>query len=136
MKETPLDLDNALDGVSTGDIAAVVVLAPEPMARLKTVTGLHFVGWPDGAALPAGAVASSIDGGAYPGLAKPGETIPAMGIDAVLTLNPRGARKPAAKVFLVDLSQHAGALARHGFDLIKADLETRNGRRVASADHR
>ena len=136
VKETPLDLDNALDGVSTGDVAAVIVLAPQPLARLKSVSGLHFVAWPEGTALPAGAVASTIDGSAYPGFAKPGESIPAMGVDAVLSLSAKGAHKPAAKLFLTDLSQHAGALSRHGFDLIKADIETRSSRRVASAERR
>ena len=136
VKETPLEFDNALDGVSTGDVAAVVLLAPQPATRLATVSGLHLVSWPDAVPLPAGAISSTIEGAAYPGLVKPGETIRALGVDAVLTLSPSGARKPASKTFLTDLSQHSDSLSRHGFDLIKADLETRSTRRVASVDRR
>lgn len=136
IKETPLELDNALDGLSTGDIDAVVVLAPQPDERLRRLAapGLHLVSWPENGSLPAGTVASSIDGSRYPALAKPGETIRAMGVDAVLTLSRKGARQPAAKTFLTALSQHSAQLSRRGFDLIKADLESRSGRRLASAD--
>ena len=138
IREAPLDVDNALDGLSTGDIDAVVILAPHPVQRLKTLsgTGLHLVAWPDGGAVPDGAVAASIDGADYPGLAKPGERISAIGVDAVLTASPKAARSPAAKSFLVALSQHSTALSKHGFDLLKADLESRANRRVASAERR
>ena len=97
--ETPLDLANALDGLVTGDIDAVVVVAPQPDARLKALasSGLHLVAWPDGAALPEGAVAASIDGASYPGLAKPGDKVAAVGVDAVLVASPKGQRQPAAK---------------------------------------
>ena len=138
VREAPLDVDNALDGLSTGDIDAVVILAPQPVQRLKTLagTGLHLVAWPDGGAVPDGAVAASIDGADYPGLARPGERIPAIGVDAVLTASPKAARSTAAKSFLVALSQHSTALSKHGFDLLKADLESRANRRVASAERR
>ena len=138
VKETPLDLDNALDGLATGDIAAVVILAPQPVTRLKGVSapGLHLVAWPDGAAVPSGAVAASIDGADYPALAKPGETINAMGVDAVLTLGPKGTRAPAAKAFLAALSQRSETLSKRGFDLLKADLDSRTDRRVASIERR
>ena len=139
VKETPLDLDNALDGMATGDIAAAVVLAPQPdarLARLKTTSGLHLVPWPEGVAAPAGASMASIPGSAYPGLAKPGDGIRAVGIEAALDASGKGATSPAAKAFLTALTQHSAALSKRGFDLIKADLETRNGRRVASAERR
>ena len=137
--ETPLELDNALDGIATGDVAAVVVLAPQPdarLARLKTTSGLHLVSWPDGAAMPEGAAAATLTGSAYPGLAKPGESIRAVGVEAALDASGKGATSPAAKAFLASLSQHSAALSKRGFDLIRADLETRNGRRIASAERR
>ena len=138
VKETPLDLDNALDGLATGDIDAVVVLAPQPVTRLKTLSapGLHLVAWPQGASVPEGAVAAWIDGGDYPALAKSGEAIAAIGVDAVLTMRPKGARAPAAKAFLTALSQHSGTLSKRGFDLLKADLDSRTDRRVASVERR
>ncbi len=139
VKETPLDLDNALDGIATGDIAAAVVLAPQPdarLARLKTTSGLHLVSWPEGAAVPDGDTLASIPGSAYPGLAKAGDSVRALGVEAALDATSKGATSPAAKAFLTALTQHSAALSRRGFDLIKADLETRNGRRVASAERR
>ncbi len=139
VKETSLELDNALDGMATGDVAAAVVLAPQPdarLARLKTTSGLHLVSWPEGAAAPDGASVTSIPGSAYPSLAKPGDSLRAIGIEAALDASGKGAESPAAKAFLVALSQHSAALSKLGFDLIKADLETRNGRRIASAERR
>ena len=139
VKETPLELDNALDGMATGDVAAAVVLAPQPdarLARLKTTSGLHLVSWPEGVAAPDGASMTSISGAAYPGLAKSGDSLRAIGIEAALDAYGKGATSPAAKAFLVALSQHSAALSKRGFDLIKADLETRNIRRVASAERR
>ncbi|WP_210253113.1 hypothetical protein [Beijerinckia sp. L45] len=138
VKETPLDLDNALDGASTGDIDAVVVLAPQPFERLKTMSrsGLHLLAWPDNASLPAGAVDATIAADAYPGLAKPGETLRAVGVDAVLSVSARGAKQPATKRFMSALAQHSAALSKHGFDLLKADLDARTGSRMASADRR
>ena len=136
--ETPLELANALDGLSTGDIDAVVVLAPQPDARLTKLkaSNLHLVAWPDGAALPDGAVAASIDGAAYPGLAKPGDKVAALGVDAVLVASPKGQHHPAAKAFLGALAQHSAELSRRGFGLVKTDLETHRGRRVANNEAR
>ena len=139
VKETPLDLDNALDGIATGDIAATVVLAPQPdarLARLKTTSGLHLVSWPESEAVPDGDTLASIPGSAYPGLAKAGDSVRALGVEAALDATGKGATSPAAEAFLGALSQHSAALSRRGFDLIKADLETRDGRRVASAERR
>lgn len=134
--ETPLDIDNALDGLSSGDVAAVVMLAPQPIDRLKTVsaTGVHLVSWPEGGSLPDGASTATIDAGAYPTLAKPGDTIRAVGVDATLVISTKGAKQGAAKSFLKSLSLHAETLTKRGFDLLKADLQTRSGRRLASAD--
>ena len=137
VKDTPLDLANALDGLSTGDIEAVVILAPQPVAQLAVLTtpGLHLVSWPDGA-IPEGAVITSIDGNRYPRLAKPGETIRALGVDAVLRMSAKGAKDPAARAFLASLAQNAGALSRHGFDLAKAASGRRGDNRLASAERR
>jgi hypothetical protein len=136
VKETPLDLDNALDGAATGDVDAVVVLAPQPFDRLKGASrsGLHLLSWPETGALPAGAVDTTISADAYPGLVKPGETIRAVGVDAVLHLSTTGAKQPATKRFLSALAQHSANLSKRGFDLLKADLDSRAGSRVASAE--
>lgn len=138
VKETPLDLDNALDGASTGDIDAVVVLAPQPFERLKKMpqSGLHLLSWPDHGSLPQGAVEATIAADTYPGLAKPGEAIHAVGIDAVLSVSAKGARQPATKRFMDALAQHSAALSQHGFDLLKADRDARAESRVASAEKR
>lgn len=136
VNETPLDVDNALDGLSSGDVDAVVMLAPQPIDRLKTVQaeGVHLVAWPEGGTLPSGATAATIDASAYPGLAKPGETIRAVGVDALLTMSARGSKQGAAKSFLKSLSDNAAALTKRGFDLLKADLATRQARHLASVD--
>ena len=139
VKETPLEIDNALDGIATGDVAAALVLAPQPdphLARLKTTSGLHLVSWPEGTVAPDGDTMAAIPGSAYPGLARPGDSVRALGVEAALDASGKGATSPAAKAFLAALSQHSAALGKHGFDLIKADLETRNSRRVASAERR
>lgn len=138
VSETPLDLDNALDGLASGDIAALVVLAPQPdprLARLKTGANLHLVPWPEAAPLPEGTEAARIPATAYPGLATAGDDIRAVGVVIALESAGRPAT-PAAKAFLVALSQHSEALSKRGFDLIKADLDGRASARVASAERR
>ena len=132
---TPLDLANALDGLSTGDLDAVVVLSPVPVAPLAVLktSGLHLVPWPDGTALPTGATMTAIDADRYPTLVKSGESVRAVTVDAVLELTVKGTKAPAAQVFLKTLSQHAAALAKQGFDVRKAELEPRRDNRVASA---
>ncbi len=138
VKDTPLDLANALDGLSTGDLDAVVILAPQPVVELAVVKapGLHLISWPEGGSLPNGAVVTSIEGDRYPQLARPGESIRALGVDAVLTMSAKGAKIAAAHAFLASLSRHAGALSRHGFDLVKADGGGRDVNRLASAERR
>ena len=135
VRTTILDLPNALDGLSTGDLDAVVVLAPPPVAQFAALrtSGLHLVPWPDGVALPTGANAVSIDANRYANLVASGESVRAVAVDAVLDLSVKGAKTPAARTFLATLSQHAAALARRGFDLRKADLDRGAGGRVASA---
>ena len=137
VKDTPLDVANALDGLSTGDIEAVVILAPQPVTQLAVLgtPGLHLISWPEGGSVPDGAVVTSIDGDRYPQLAKPGETIRALGVDAVLRMNAKGAKDPAARLFLASLAQNAGALSKHGFDL-KVAGGGRGDNRLASAERR
>ena len=137
--ETPLELDNALDGLATGDIDAVVVVAPQPDARLSKLHAptLHLVAWPQAATLPEGASATTIDAQAYPGLAKadpakPDAKVAALAVDAVLVESPKGAHQPAAKAFLGALTHHAAALGKRGFVLLQAD----SGRRVANNEQR
>lgn len=138
VKETPLDLDNALDGLATGDVAAVVIVAPQPIERLAklSATGLHLVAWPQDGALPAGASATTIDGARYPSLAKADAPIRTVGIDAVLCISAKGARRPESRAFLAALGQRSATLSKRGFDLIKADLDSRSNRRVASDEAR
>ena len=138
VKETPLDYTNAFDGLATGDVDAVVVVAPQPSAYLAGLraSGLHLVAWPDDVAPPSGASIGAIAGTGYPNLAKPGETIRTVAVDAVLNMSAKGAREPAARAFFASLSQHSAALSKRGFDLLKADLDERGGRRVASAERR
>jgi hypothetical protein len=138
VKETPLDVANALDGLATGDVDAVVILAPQPVAQLAGIKsqGLHLVAWPEDGAMPNGATVASIEASHYPALVKPGETVRAVGVDAVLSLSANGAKQPAARTFLTALSKHSSALAKRGFDLLKADLDSRSDRKVASAERR
>ncbi len=134
--ETPLDVDNALDGVATGDLAALVLLAPAPVPRLKSISqsGLHLIAWPDGGALPAGAVATAIAADTYPNLA--GASVPALGVESVLALTPHGATLPSAKRFLDAVAQHAPALSKRGFELMAANRDRHDDRHVASAERR
>ncbi len=136
VKDTPLDLANALDGLATGDLDAVVVLAPQPVTQLENIKapGLHLVSWPDQGSVPEGASLTSIEGDRYPSLTKPGETIRTVGVDAVLTMSAKGAKDPAARAFLGSLTQNATALSKHGFDRLKADNGQRSADQVASAD--
>ena len=138
VKDTPLDVANALDGLSTGDLDAVVILAPQPVAPLEVVKapGLHLVSWPEGGAVPDGTTLTSIEGARYPALARPGETIRMVGVDAVLTMSAKGAKDPAARAFLGSLTQNAAALSKRGFNLLKADNGKRGADRLASAERR
>ena len=134
VSEMPLELDNALDGLATGDIDAVVVVAPQPDARLTKLRApnLHLVAWPQAASLPEGASATTIDARAYPGLAKPDPKVAAFAVDAVLVESPKGAHQPAARAFLGALNHRAAMLGKRGFVLLQAD----SGRRVANNEQR
>ncbi len=142
VKETPLDDDNALDGLATGDIDAVVVLAPQPAARLARLRapGLHLLAWPDGTAAPAGTSLAVVPAASYKNCAKPGDATRVLAVDAVLTLTAKGAKLPAARSLFASLNQRSAALVaslvRHGFDRLGADLDARTGRRVASDERR
>ncbi len=135
--EAPLELENALDGVATGDVAAVVVLTASPMPRLRALSqsGLHLLSWPNGGMLPAGAVASKIAADAYPNLAGDGGAVSAMSVEAVLALSAHGAALPAAKRFMEAIAQHAPVLSKRGFELMVAS-ETRRGDHLASVTDR
>lgn len=123
VQETPLDIDNALDGLATGDVAAVVLLAPQPFERLAHVStpGVHLVAWPDGVAPPDGASVATIDSAAYPALAAAGAPIRTISVDALLTISAKGNKQAAAKGFLKTLTHNSDVLAKHGFDLLKAE---------------
>ena len=56
VQETPLDLENALDGVSTGDVAAVVLIGDKDVRRLDRLgaTDLHLVSIPSYRPVPYG----------------------------------------------------------------------------------
>ncbi len=136
--ETPLDMDNALDGVATGDVAAVVLLAPAPVPRLKSISqsGLHLIAWPDGGAMPSGAVATAIPADTYPNLTGAGAAVSTLGAESVLALTPHGATLPAAKRFLDAVAQHAPTLSKRGFELMAANRERHDERHLASAERR
>lgn len=138
VKETPLDLDNALDGLATGDVDAVVVLAPDPSEQLEKLRtpGLHLLAWPVGTAAPDGATLSSVPGRDYPRLASANEAIRTLGVDAVLETNKAAAKQPAVRQLLASINGHSAELTRHGFDRLRADLLERSSRRVASAERR
>ncbi len=138
VKETPLDYDNAFDGLATNDVDAVVVLAPQGVERLTKLSapGLHLVSWPEQARLPDGASLGSIAATSYPNLVRTGDSVRAVTVDAVLSMSEKGAKEPAAKRFFASLAQHSAALTKRGFNLLKADLEERTGRRVASVERR
>ena len=139
VKDTPLDYDNAFDGLATGDVDAVVLVAPQGvtprLAKLK-VPGLHLVSWPEQGALPSGATVGTIQATSYPNLVKDGSDVRAVNVDAVLNMNEKGAKQAVARRFFASVAQHSAALSRKGFDLIKADLESRSGNRLASAERR
>lgn len=134
VQETPLDVDNALDGLATGDVAAVVLLAPQPFERLTRVSapGVHLIAWPEGVAPPEGASVSTIPATAYPTLAHPGEPIRTMSVDALLTISAKGSKQAAAKGFLKTLNHNSDLLAKHGFDLLKAEAGRGGNQRYAS----
>ena len=129
--ETPLDLSNALDGVSTGDLDAVVVLAPpefQGLAGLKQ-SGFHLLSLPKGAPMPAGMVLSAVDPREYPGLDHGASPIHMAGTDVVLHVGAKRNEAPA-KAMLSALDRHSAELASRGFDLI-AGNDLRTARSVA-----
>lgn len=134
--DTVLDYDNALDGLATGDIDAVVVLAPEPSRRLKALQapGLHLVSWPADATPPNGTSVTTVDAKDFPHLAAAGEIVRTVDVDAILDVNKDSARKPAVRRFLAALGQHSAELSKAGFDRLRADLRDRGDRQVASAE--
>lgn len=136
VKETPLDVSNALDGLATGDIAAVVVLAPQPSPRLAKLRApdLHLLDWPDGAT-PPGARRELLKAKSYPRLEK-GETH-VLAVDAVLALTAKGERSAAARGLFASLKERTASLARRGFDRLGGvEPELRQGRAVAKDKRR
>ncbi len=137
VKEMSLDQANAFDGLATGDIDAVVMLAPQPspvLAKLR-VPGLHLVEWPEGSSMPPGASAQLLPEASYPGLVKNATRV--LAVDAVLRLTARGERSAAARGLFASLKQRTAALARYGFDRLgDAEPELRQGRAVAKDQQR
>lgn len=134
VQETPLDFDNALDGLATGDVAAVVLLAPQPVERLTRLStpGVHLVAWPEGVAPPEGASVATIEANAYPALTGAGAPVRTMSVDALLTLSAKGSKQAAAKGFLKTLTHNSDLLAKHGFDLLKAEAAQTDNRHYAA----
>lgn len=136
--DTSLDYDNALDGLATGDIAAVIVLAPEPARQLKDIRapGLHLVSWPDGATPPSGTTVSAVETKEYPHLATAGQVVRTMDVDTVLDVNKDAGRKPAVRRFLAALEQHSAELSKAGFDRLGFANHDHGDRQVASVERR
>ena len=153
VNETPLDTSNALDGLSSGDIAAVVLLEPigptpkgqglkilaskssDPLSKLKAPK-LHLVSWPEGAVLPQGGTVATVDAEQYPGLAKPAATLRAIGFDTVLAMNGKAAGNPANEAFLLAVDQHAALIPKRVQTFEKDPADDRKARRVASVENR
>ncbi len=138
ISETPLDLENAFDGLASGDLDAVVMLAPHPAGAVAALRapGLHLVNWPDEAAAPDGMRIAQIPQAAYPHLAKSDVAVRALGVDTVLQMAARSERRAAAQAVLAALAKQSAAATKDGVDLAKADARERTGRRVASANDR
>ena len=68
--ETPLDFANAVDGLSTGDVAAVVTIEPQGSSRLKHLPGaaIHLLAVPSASAPPDGMRKAMIPARIYPAL--------------------------------------------------------------------
>ncbi len=129
VQETPLDLPNALDGVATGDVAALVVLSPVPYAPLEGLAGsdLHLLPLPADTALPTGLVAAEVIPRDYPGI-RADAPVRTAAVSAVLSLSDKGAKAPSAKRLLAALNENAASLSRRGFDLLRADAATARSR--------
>ena len=119
VRETPLDLENALDGLSSGDVAAVVVLAPEPIKQIEDLPGqgLHLVTWPSDIAPPPGMNITAMDRGRYPRLANQAQTLQILDVDTFIEENEKSDHR-RDEAFLLALLQHSPVLSRRGFDLI------------------
>ena len=68
--ETPLDIENALDGVATGDVAAVVMIGDHDLKTLRRLgrTDLHLLPIPAPTKLPTGMTAAVIPAAEMPTL--------------------------------------------------------------------
>jgi hypothetical protein len=108
VKEVPLDLDNALDGLASGDIDAVAVLAPQPFARLQDLPGdkLHLVTAASSAGDGAELTPSVIPANAYPKLSGNAATS-TLSVDAVVAANPKSPHPREAAVVLAALNARA-----------------------------
>ena len=105
VKEVPLDLDNALDGLASGDIDAVAIVAPQPFARLKDLpgNGLHLVTASSSAGDGADLTPSVIPASAYPSLSGSTDTA-TLSVNAAAVANPQSAhpRETAAVLAALD----------------------------------
>ena len=108
VKEVPLDLDNALDGLASGDIDAVAIVAPQPFARLKDLpgSGLHLVTASSSAGDGADLTPSVIPASAYPGLSGGTDTA-TLSVNAAVAANPQSAHRREAAAVLAALNARA-----------------------------
>ena len=123
VKDMPLDLDNALDGLVTGDLDAVFVLAPPRFARLKNLPGdgLHLLAAASSAADGADLSPSAIPASAYPAL-KAAAATPTLSVAVQATANPKSAHPREAAAVLAALT----ARARKTLALARPESEMRS----------
>lgn len=120
VRETPLEIGNALDGLSTSDIDAVVTLAPQGFKGFTGLdkSGVRLLSLPKNSMLPARMAMASVDPGEYPGLGKGSSPVEMATIDIVLRQGAKAKNGRAAKMVFSALSRHSTELAKRGFDLV------------------
>ena len=119
VQEQPLDLDNALDGLATGDLSAVALLAPKGYDGLaRHDPQLHLLALPDRLAALDALKLSRIEPSSYLKGAWATRSLMVVIIDAVLSPGRATQMQPNAQAVFAALDRRSAALAANGFDLI------------------
>ena len=122
VRNIPLDPDNALDALSSGDLDAVALLVPRGDDRLATHDPkLHLVKLDESAAPSEGLKLSSINPASYLGVSWPNAPLTVVTVDVVLSPNPKAKSEQSAMSVYAALDRNAASLSRNGFDLIGGD---------------
>ncbi len=119
--EVPLDLDNALDALTLGDLDAIALLVPRGFDRLTHHDGqLHLISLPDEMRPSNGLKLTRIDPASYLGGTWSTKTLSVISVDAVLSPNHSAQMQPKAEAVYAALDRRSSELAANGFDLIGA----------------